>query len=914
MDTTSSILAVLWAGGLAATPVALIVGALCRWKGLRPATRHVLWLAVLVSFVTPAVGMWAWRPEWSKSERLIAAAGSVIDRLEPRTGRCDEPAGVVVRQAPSRAVEKPAESAERRPGQQHPAIPDPVARRGWSAEFVDQRVSPASGHGVAPGIAAAPAALVRTPRSAARADRAPDAAGTMASDPLAPVAMLPKAANSTPQGAPTSTPVDDKSSTVARQPVPVSSEVVGTALGAAPLSSWSSARAWVTGVVALRDAIAELPPVPVAVWLSGALLLFAVRALTTLRALRVLRRSRPACAEIRSMVRAVAKDLGLSRVPEVVVVDSSVSPMIWCGMVPRLVLPAALWRALDEDSRRAIVVHELAHLKRKDHVLCWVESLIGAAYWWHPVAWWARRRLRDESEACCDAWVTSLLPGSRRAYAAALVATKSYLSEVEKGRGPSGEGPWLGVMSGSAKKLARRITMVMTQRTTPNVSLVGACVAVLVVAVGTFVTPTIACPPEEGQKSEAAARRSDPFKMKGKVKSTAPRAGQPAEPAPTVTFFGEAPAFEAMRGGQGASSTPAPVAASPSTRTTSPRVQTWQSFPGGVLVAPVAPKAPKAPRPARAPRADAQPAQLAPLSGVAGVPVDLEALKVGRTARLYHIEEGKREALWGLMSRDDVPVLVQLQGDGILIYATEEQHPVLEAFVKMINPTSGRSGALNPLSSRSVGEPGVGAARGSRIATGVRSDALAALTTDRAALLERAGAMRAEGQRMKEHSAALAGQAARYRERAAQAAGADAQAAAERAAYERAVAGFGQTDAAQRAQMEEVLREQIEQLERRVEELTEHLSGLEDLDDEQDDADDEDVSDADADTDEEVGMIDAPEAFEVVGFELGDDMDEDGASEHGHGHGHGHGEHVPCDDAPCADAPCDEAPVESALN
>ena len=42
-------------GDVAATPVALIVGMICRVRSLRPATRHVLWLAALASFLTTVV-------------------------------------------------------------------------------------------------------------------------------------------------------------------------------------------------------------------------------------------------------------------------------------------------------------------------------------------------------------------------------------------------------------------------------------------------------------------------------------------------------------------------------------------------------------------------------------------------------------------------------------------------------------------------------------------------------------------------------------------------------------------------------------------------------------------------------------------------------------------------------------------
>jgi 8-oxo-dGTP pyrophosphatase MutT (NUDIX family) len=141
----------------------------------------------------------------------------------------------------------------------------------------------------------------------------------------------------------------------------------------------------VAGLLALRDAIASLPPIPTAIWLGGAVLVLMCGIARTLWTARWIARSLSADPHTRAMVRELAEEIRLTRVPETVFVDQFVSPLIWCGIKPRLVLPVELWRSLDDASRRAVIVHELAHLKRRDHRVCWVEFVIGALYWWHPV-------------------------------------------------------------------------------------------------------------------------------------------------------------------------------------------------------------------------------------------------------------------------------------------------------------------------------------------------------------------------------------------------------------------------------------------------------------------------------------------------------------------------------------------------
>lgn len=68
---------------------------------------------------------------------------------------------------------------------------------------------------------------------------------------------------------------------------------------------------------------------------------------------------------------------------------------------PVVVLPESA-REWPDDRRRAVIVHELAHVRRKDalaHALAWIAC---ALWWFHPLVWGAARRMRVESERACD--------------------------------------------------------------------------------------------------------------------------------------------------------------------------------------------------------------------------------------------------------------------------------------------------------------------------------------------------------------------------------------------------------------------------------------------------------------------------------------------------------------------------------
>src|SRR5689334_2584467 len=78
-----------------------------------------------------------------------------------------------------------------------------------------------------------------------------------------------------------------------------------------------------------------------------------------------------------------------------------------CGVVqPTIVLPASA-EEWSDSRRRAVLFHELAHVKRRDLVGHTLGRIACALYWFHPLVWTAGRRLRAESERACDDLVLS---------------------------------------------------------------------------------------------------------------------------------------------------------------------------------------------------------------------------------------------------------------------------------------------------------------------------------------------------------------------------------------------------------------------------------------------------------------------------------------------------------------------------
>jgi beta-lactamase regulating signal transducer with metallopeptidase domain len=97
----------------------------------------------------------------------------------------------------------------------------------------------------------------------------------------------------------------------------------------------------------------------------------------------------------------VSDRLGLRQVPRLRQ-SATIKMPFACGVLrPTIVLPAESenW---SQDRRHAVLLHELAHVKRHDLIGHTVGRIACALYWFHPLVWTAAKRLRSESERACD--------------------------------------------------------------------------------------------------------------------------------------------------------------------------------------------------------------------------------------------------------------------------------------------------------------------------------------------------------------------------------------------------------------------------------------------------------------------------------------------------------------------------------
>ena len=97
------------------------------------------------------------------------------------------------------------------------------------------------------------------------------------------------------------------------------------------------------------------------------------------------------------------------------------SPFLAGYVRPAIFLPPTYAADFDADALRAIFVHELAHLGRRDNLWTLASRLLTALLWFQPLLWLLARKLEHISEDACDqAVLASNCPP--RAYAACLLS------------------------------------------------------------------------------------------------------------------------------------------------------------------------------------------------------------------------------------------------------------------------------------------------------------------------------------------------------------------------------------------------------------------------------------------------------------------------------------------------------------
>ena len=96
--------------------------------------------------------------------------------------------------------------------------------------------------------------------------------------------------------------------------------------------------------------------------------------------------------------------------------DNSISPSV-CGLFrPVILMPAEMAGELSDSQLEAVLLHELAHIRRKDLWVNFLQTVLQVVYFYNPLLWFANSQIRTIREQAVDEAVLVAMQGSAEEY------------------------------------------------------------------------------------------------------------------------------------------------------------------------------------------------------------------------------------------------------------------------------------------------------------------------------------------------------------------------------------------------------------------------------------------------------------------------------------------------------------------
>jgi uncharacterized protein (TIGR03435 family) len=161
-------------------------------------------------------------------------------------------------------------------------------------------------------------------------------------------------------------------------------------------------------------------------WFAGAMVFWVRLAggwIVAARMRSVLVRRAP--SEWQEILTELGRWMGLSRPVRLLVSALVQVPTVVGWLRPVVLVPVGALGGLPAEHLEALLLHELAHIRRHDYLINIVQSAAEALLFYHPAVWWVSWHIRTERELCCDDVVVSV-SGDALTYARALAQLESH--------------------------------------------------------------------------------------------------------------------------------------------------------------------------------------------------------------------------------------------------------------------------------------------------------------------------------------------------------------------------------------------------------------------------------------------------------------------------------------------------------
>jgi len=98
----------------------------------------------------------------------------------------------------------------------------------------------------------------------------------------------------------------------------------------------------------------------------------------------------------------LAKQIKLAKTPKLLISLKAEVPMAIGWLKPVVLLPASMVTGLNSAQLEMLILHELAHIRRHDYLVNFLQTLIELLFFFHPGVHWIGKQMRNEREYCSD--------------------------------------------------------------------------------------------------------------------------------------------------------------------------------------------------------------------------------------------------------------------------------------------------------------------------------------------------------------------------------------------------------------------------------------------------------------------------------------------------------------------------------
>jgi bla regulator protein blaR1 len=209
-----------------------------------------------------------------------------------------------------------------------------------------------------------------------------------------------------------------------------------------------------TGSKMIAYLFSSLPEICIALWLCGFVAALGLWWLRWRRISSVLHgaASMSQGREVDAL-RQLERMAGLRKPTTLLLSQASLEPGVFGIVRPVLLWPMGISAHLEDAHLKAILAHEIWHVRRRDNLTAAVHMVVEAVFWFHPLVWWLGARLVEEREQACDEEVLQMVHRPQ-IYAESILKTCEFCVASP-----------LACISGvTGADLKRRILRIMTER------------------------------------------------------------------------------------------------------------------------------------------------------------------------------------------------------------------------------------------------------------------------------------------------------------------------------------------------------------------------------------------------------------------------------------------------------------------